>query len=370
MRVILQLLCVAACLAAARPSFASTTVQDEIQAIETSYGQLLSASNQAAVDLLNGNSAQAITDIQSVLALQAQLLAELQSPDIAVLNLKSVNSLISNLKTAGSDAQKALALLNAAQANLAAQVKAAQKVGKDDAKFDKTFNGGIKPFFTPANSGNVLILVELKPSSAGFHKAGDQVCFHVYGSASPLTITTNSSGSGSGAILSQVPAAPDANGNFCVTTGTQGGGVAITVSGGGKTATRLIYNYGTTPTSPPPPPKPAGKAFDGIWTGSFSGLFTYTNGSTYQYTNQYLDFTVTNGQVTSTSPINGTGSVDSSGHITWQPQANSGETPFIFQGTLTKSGTASGNWLLTIPTSNPGQSGVGNGSWSATLFKL
>jgi hypothetical protein len=107
----------------------------------------------------------------------------------------------------------------------------------------------------------------------------------------------------------------------------------------------------------------AGHAFDGSWSGNYTGPYTYTGGSMTTESGQ-VDVLILNGVLTADSPVSGSAIMDGSGNVTWTT-TDSGETPFVFTGTFTKAGTASGTWTLTIPTSNPGQSGSGSGTWSA-----
>jgi hypothetical protein len=104
-------------------------------------------------------------------------------------------------------------------------------------------------------------------------------------------------------------------------------------------------------------------SLDGTWSVHFTGVFTYTGGSLYQY-DQTDSLMIQNGRISDyylsgTGPA--TGSVDSLGKASWQ---TSGNALYIFKGTFTSGGTGSGTWTVTI-TNTLGQNGTGNGTWTA-----
>jgi hypothetical protein len=105
--------------------------------------------------------------------------------------------------------------------------------------------------------------------------------------------------------------------------------------------------------------------FDGNWVGTFNGLHTYISGNTYEYKNEAMAVSIKGTVVTAQGPILGTGSIDGYGNATWQPTSGSSFTPFIFTGTFTSGGSASGTWSYTIPGTG-GQSGTGSGTWTMT----
>jgi len=102
--------------------------------------------------------------------------------------------------------------------------------------------------------------------------------------------------------------------------------------------------------------------FDGTWSVAFSGPFYYTGGGIYQY-DETNDITIQNGLI---SDGYYTGSVDNSGNGSWQ---TSGNAVYIFTGTFSTNGTASGTWTVTI-TNATGQNGSGGGTWTAQRIIL
>ena len=110
----------------------------------------------------------------------------------------------------------------------------------------------------------------------------------------------------------------------------------------------------------------SGSKFAGVWSGTYTGIYTYTDGSVENPFDGGVVLTIADGVISASSPVDGSGTVDGSGNGSWQYAADENETPFIFTGTFTTSGTASGTWTVTIPTSNPGQSGHGSGTWTAS----
>jgi hypothetical protein len=105
--------------------------------------------------------------------------------------------------------------------------------------------------------------------------------------------------------------------------------------------------------------------FDGTWRGAFSGLFTYATGGTYNYNDELLGITVKDGAITGGAPVLGSGTIDALGNGSWLADTARGMTPFVFTGTFSTGGAASGTWTFTIAGTGP-QSGAGNGTWSAT----
>lgn len=104
-------------------------------------------------------------------------------------------------------------------------------------------------------------------------------------------------------------------------------------------------------------------SFDGTWRGTYNGMFTYySDVSPHQWNNVVMSLSIQNGVISTSSPVTATGNVDTSGNASWQPAANSGiNNPYIFTGTFTSGGSASGTFTLTIT-----ELGTGSGTWTMT----
>jgi hypothetical protein len=160
-------------------------------------------------------------------------------------------------------------------------------------------------------------------------------------SVSWISITSGSSGIGSGTVIYSVQAN---------TASLQRTGI-IKIAGKNFT----IIQYGVTVLD---------GAFDGTWIGVYSGTYTYLSGSTWEYSNETLSLTIKDTIITASQPIFAEGTIDGYGNGSWQPDTAGIMTPFKFKGTFTSGGTASGTWTLTISGAGA-QAGTGNGTWTA-----
>lgn len=187
-----------------------------------------------------------------------------------------------------------------------------------------------KPFISTGGSGSVSVI-----ASVG-------CTWTATSGATWITVTSGSNGSGNGTVSYLVKA----NTSSQQRTGSikiEDKNFTITQAGGTNQA----------------------GAYDGNWVGTFNGIHTYTSGSTYEYKNEAMAVSIKGTVVTAQGPILGTGSIDGYGNATWQPTSGSSFTPFIFTGTFTSGGSASGTWTYTIPGTG-GQSGTGSGTWNMT----
>jgi hypothetical protein len=139
----------------------------------------------------------------------------------------------------------------------------------------------------PASGGDGAIMVTAEPG-----------CDWTAESSSPswITVTSGAGGSGDGAVLFSV----------LPNTAQEQREAVISV----MDQDFIIIQAARTPVVTGP--------FDGTWTGTFGGIFTYISGSTYEYDNESLSISVTNGRITSNMPVFGSGSIEESGSGTWR----------------------------------------------------
>ena len=104
---------------------------------------------------------------------------------------------------------------------------------------------------------------------------------------------------------------------------------------------------------------------NGNWAGTYTGVYTYSNGDTWQE-NDSLHLTINGTLISGLDPVYATGSVNlSSGSGSWGvPQTSSTSSSWVFTGTFSTAGTASGTWTYIIPGNGP-QGGSGTGTWTA-----
>ena len=198
-----------------------------------------------------------------------------------VIDTRKIEAYLRNRQKVRADALKALELIETAAA--AKKAKLAEKAAlKRDVQGDKTYFKAVKPYFgNIPSAGDVLILEELKTRSAGFREGGETVCYRLHG-------YVGRDGSTLGDITPLIVPAPDgpegvvagvtpitSRGEFCVVLGAGDGPVQVSVTHGGKTTRRLLYNRGKS--SGGGGGGGGGTQIEpGVYTGTFSGVTTGT----------------------------------------------------------------------------------------------
>jgi hypothetical protein len=107
--------------------------------------------------------------------------------------------------------------------------------------------------------------------------------------------------------------------------------------------------------------------FNGSYRGSYLGTAQFNEGPVLSV-DGLVAFSISDGNITVTSPGSGSGTVDSAGTAAFTGSASGDGASYNFIGTLTVSSTtgmsASGSWTATIP------GGTASGSWTAVLNGL